>query len=192
MKKFLIHSFFVLAISLSASAAELVKLTSADGTKSLQAKIENYDPASGAALINVNGRNMKVPVSAFQKEDKTVFENWYQASQVGRKLAITVEEFETDGSEKKTSNAKVTTYSSGYKVKVRNNATNEFDNVTLRYRIFHYADKERKDGGKEETFTEGDLSLAAISARQVVDLATEQVELTRIRPLPASQCVGGG
>lgn len=181
-----------LAVSIGTSlfSADLHTLTSADGSKTMEAAIENYQPSTGSATINVKGRRMTVPVSAFQVEDKLKFDNWYQTFEVGRKLALSFDEMEVDGNEKKTSNAKVTQFDSTFKIKVRNNGQQAFEDVKLKYRVFYYRDKDK--GPKESTHEDGELDLTNISPRETKELSTESISLTKVRPLPATQCVGGG
>ena len=181
--------FAAFLVAGSSYGVDVQTFTSADGSKTLQASIERYNPSNGQAQIRVKGRVMNVPVAAFQSEDKLKFESWYQAAEVGRKLALTFDENESDGVEKKTSNAKVTTTNNSFKIKVRNNGQTDFTDVSLQYRLFYYRDKDK--GGKEPAHADGTLSLASIAPRETKELETEPISLTRVRPLPASQCKGG-
>ena len=178
-----------LLVAAASFGVEVHTFTSADGSKTLQASIARYTPSTGQAQIKVNGRLMNVPVSAFQSEDKLKFESWYQAAEVGRKLALTFDENETEGTEKKTSNAKVTTYDSGFKIKVRNNGQTDFEDVKLQYRVFYYKDMDK--GGKQAGYTDGNLALSKIAPRETQEFETDSISMTKIRPLPKSQCKGG-
>jgi len=185
-------TFLLTALFMTPSlfGSDLDTFTSADGTKTIEASIESYDPTRDEAILKVNGRNLKVPVSAFQSEDKSKFDSWYQASQVGRQLNLAFDESETEGLEKKTSNAKVTSFESGFKIKVRNNGKTDFEDVKIEYRLFYYVDKEK--GGKVDGYLDGDLALSEIAPRETQEFETAAVSMTRIKPLPASQCKSGG
>ena len=182
-------SLFTIGIGFPAFGANQVTLTSADGSKTMDATIEQYYPANGSATIKVNGRKLTVPVTAFQSEDKAKFENFHLAKLAGRSLMLSFADNESEGSEKKTSNSKVKTVDAGFKIQVRNNAQTDLDGVKLEYRLFYYKDKAK--GGKEAAYTDGDLDLGKISPRETKELDTTSITLTRVRPLPASQCAGG-
>ena len=187
--KVAILSLFIAGLGLSAFGGNLVTLTSADGSKTMEAAIEQYYPENGSAMIKVNGRNLTVPVTAFQSEDRAKFENWHIAKLAGRQLMLSFADNETEGSEKKTSNSKIKTVDAGYKIQVRNNAQTDLDGVKLEYRLFYYKDKAK--GGKEAAYTDGDLDLGKIAPRETKELDTTAITLTKVRPLPASQCAGG-
>jgi len=184
-----ILSLFIAGLGLPTFGGNLVTLTSADGSKTMEAAIEQYYPENGSAMIKVNGRKLTVPVSAFQSEDRAKFENWHLAKLAGRQLMLSFADNESEGSEKKTGNSKIKTVDAGYKIQVRNNAQTDLDGVKLEYRLFYYKDKAK--GGKEAAYTDGDLDLGKIAPRETKELDTTAITLTKVRPLPASQCVGG-
>lgn len=188
MKRGLLLSTILLLASV-AVGSDTQTLTSSEGSKSLEAKIENYDPASGSAQIQVNGRRMKVNVSAFSEEDLPKFKTWYEASQVGRSLMLNFEEKESEGSERKTNTAKITNFESTYALEVRNNSSTDFSDVRLDYRVFYYKDPEK--GSKVAHYEDGSLSISEIAQRESQKFETTPVALMRQRPLPASQCKGG-
>ena len=188
--KISVFTFLFAGLAVSTTwAGNLVTLTSSDGSKTMQAAIEEYHPSNGTARIFVNGRRMNVPVTAFQTSDKAKFENWHDAQVAGRQLLLTFADYTTGNTEKKTSNAKVSTADTGYRIQVRNNAKTDLEGVEVRYRIFYYHDQDK--GGKKAAHTDGSHSLTKISPRETQEFQTATVTLTRQRPLPASQCKGG-
>ena len=54
------------------------------------------------------------------------------------------------------------------------------------------ADDERSGLVNQELVASGATTISSITPRTGQDLATEKVKLTKIRPLPASECKGGG
>ena len=92
-----ILSLFIAGLGLSAFGGNLVTLTSSDGSKTMEASIEQYYPENGSATINVKGRKLTVPISAFQSEDRAKFDNWHIAKLAGRQLMLSFADNETEG-----------------------------------------------------------------------------------------------
>jgi hypothetical protein len=107
-----------------------------------------------------------------------------------RKLEVRIKDEEKKTSEKKTSNARVSSYDSNFKFNVRNNGTSPFENIEVKYQIFYTVDGVK--GTKSQNLVaSGQTNISSIFPRTDQNLTTEKVTLTKIRPLPASQCAGG-
>ena len=90
----------------------------------------------------------------------------------------------------KTENARVSSYNSNFKFNVRNNGTSTFENIEVKYQIFYMIDGV-KGTKNQDLVASGQTNISSIPPRTDQNLATEKVNLTKIRPLPASQCTGG-
>ena len=117
-----------------AGAAEMRTFTSADGSKTLQAKMLDYSAAkSTAKILRSDGKAMTIPVKALCDTDQAYIKEWYQSSMAGRRLAIRVSDEEVKTGESKANNGKVTAYDSRFKLNVRNNGDNAFEDIEIKY-----------------------------------------------------------
>jgi len=184
---------FLITISFIAvsAAADIREFTSADGTKTLKAKVLDYFQNKGIVkMLRVDGKAMTFPVKALSKEDGEYLKVWYQSTMAGRKLAVRITDEEKKISEKKTENARVSSYNSNFKFNVRNNGTSPFENIEVKYQIFYMVDGV-KGTKNQDLVASGQTNISSIFPRTDQNLTTEKVNLTKIRPLPASQCTGG-
>ncbi len=174
-----------------AGAAEMRTFTSAEGSKTLQAKMLDYSADKGTArILRSDGKAMTIPVKALSETDQAYIKDWYQSSMAGRRLAIRVSDEEVKTGESKANNGRVTAYDSRFKLNVRNNGNNAFEDIEIKYCIFYTIDG--VDGAKnKELVSNGQANISSIAPRTDQDIATGTVKLTKVRPLPASQCVGG-
>lgn len=167
--------FFVMG----ASASDPITLTSADGSKTLEATIQEYYPSKGTAKIRSNGRLLSVPLTAFDPEDKMKFETWYQKTMAGRRMMV----YFDDASSK--SGGGITRKTNGsYELSIRNNGETTFENLKVAYRVFYAKDT---GSGKNDQFKEGYASLGNVAARETKQINTDPVQLTSQR----SFSVGG-
>ena len=60
----------------------------------------------------------------------------------------------------------------------------------MKYRIFYTVDGV-KGVKNQDLVASGETNISSIFPRTDQNIATSTVQLTKIRPLPASQCVGG-
>jgi len=184
---------FLITISFIAvsAAADIREFTSADGTKTLKAKVLDYSQDKGVVkMLRVDGKAMTFPVKALSKEDGEYLKVWYQSTRAGRKLAVRITDEEKKISERKTENARVSSYNSNFKFNVRNNGTSPFENIEVKYQIFYMVDGV-KGTKNQDLVASGQTNISSIFPRTDQNLTTEKVNLTKIRPLPASQCTGG-
>ena len=172
-------------------AAELHTFTSADGSKTLKAKVLDVSVAKQTARIQrSDGKSMTIPLKALSSDDQLFLKEWYQSSMAGRRLAIRISDEEVKTGESKANNGRVTAYDSRFKLNVRNNGDSSFENIEVKYCIFYTIDG--VDGAKNrELVSNGQANISNIAPRTDQDITTNAVKLTKVRPLPASQCVGG-
>ncbi|HAA86889.1 MAG: hypothetical protein VX577_01655 [Verrucomicrobiota bacterium] len=191
MKTFTIFLISI-AIVAGSGAADMREFTSADGSKTLKAKVLDYSQDKGVAkILRADGKVMTFPVKALSKDDGEYLKTWYQATMAGRKLAVRITDEEKKTSEQKTSNSKVSSYDSNFKLNVRNNGTSPFENIEVKYQIFYTIDGV-KGTKSQDVVASGQTNISSIFPRTDQNLVTEKVALTKIRPLPASQCATTG
>ncbi len=172
-------------------AAEMRTFTSADGGKTLQAAVLEYTPDNGTTKIRrADGKVMTVPIKSLSKADHTYLEEWYQSTMAGRKISISIDDQEVKAGERKTDNAKIRTINSNFNINVRNNGDAAFEDLELKYRVFYYHDGARGKA-KQSMTKDGTDSITRLIARGDHNIKTTAVQLTNVRPLPASQCKGG-
>ena len=189
--KFLFPIILATLCTAVAGAAEMRTFTSADGSKTLQAKVLDVSAAKQTArILRSGGTTMTIPLKALSTNDQAYLKEWYQSSMAGRRLAIRVNDEEVKAGESKANNGRVTAYDSRFKLNVRNNGDSAFENIEVKYCIFYTIDG--VDGAKnQELVTNGQTNISSIAPRTDQDITTSTVKLTKVRPLPASQCVGG-
>ena len=80
----------------------------------------------------------------------------------------------------------------GFQLEVRNNGAVPFDGLVAEYQVHYgaYADP-FKDKEKTPRIYRGKMDLPKLEPREETELKTESVDLTSIKRLPLSECVGG-
>ncbi|MCH2060252.1 MAG: hypothetical protein MK183_06460 [Verrucomicrobiales bacterium] len=189
--KFLFPIILAPLFAALAGAAEMRSFTSADGSKTLKAKVLDVSAAKQTArILRSDGKSMTIPLKALSNNDQAYLKEWYQSSMAGRRLAIRISDEEVKTGESKANNGRVTAYDSRFKLNVRNNGNNAFENIEVKYCIFYTIDG--VDGAKnQDLVSNGQANISSIAPRTDQDITTSTVKLTKVRPLPASQCVGG-
>ncbi len=189
--KYILPIILATVFATVAGAAEMRTFTSSQGSKTLKAKMLDYSATKGTArILRSDGKTMTIPVKALSETDQAYIKDWYQSSMAGRRLAIRVSDEEIKTGESKANNGRVTAYDSRFKLNVRNNGDSAFEDIEIKYCIFYTIDG--VDGAKnKELVSNGQANISSIAPRTDQDIATGTVKLTKVRPLPASQCVGG-
>jgi len=179
-----------LFLGLGLTVGDAREFSSADGTKTMSGTVTAVSATSQKATIRrSDGSSVTFPISALAAEDREYLIEWYKATEIGRKLDIRVNAAEEKGQETKTATARRFSIASQFGLSLRNNAAFKFEDLEVRYRMFHTKDIE---GGKtEDHTTEGVMKIDELFARAEKSIATETVSLDVQRPLPASQCPGG-
>lgn len=179
----------ILALGL-AGGASAREFTSADGMKKMSGTITAVSLADRTATIRKSdGNSVTFPMAALQEEDQTFITDWYKASAMGRKLAISIDSAEEKGAESKTSNTKIYSISSQFVMELRNNAKFDFEDVEIRYRMFFTKDMEK--GANEDKTLDGVVKVDELLVRGETTISTDSVSLNVQKPLPAQQCAGG-
>ena len=150
-----------------------------------------YSPSAGTATIKLEtGRTLKVPVKSFKPEDKEFLDGWYEATQAGRKLSISIKDEEKVTSERIVGTAKVKNIDSTYIMNIRNNGDVDMSDIEVQYRVFYTRDG--IDGKKNEDLThDGKNMISRISPGEDQNYVAT-VQLVTQKPAPASECKGGG
>ena len=189
--KFLFPIILAILVTALSGAAELRTFTSADGSKTLKAKVLDVSAAKQTTrILRSDGKSMTIPLKALCSDDQLFLKEWYQSSMAGRRLAIRISDEEVKTGESKANNGRVTAYDSRFNLNVRNNGDSSFENIEVKYCIFYTIDG--VDGAKnQELVSNGQANISNIAPRTDQDITTNPVKLTKVRPLPASQCVGG-
>ena len=130
-------------------------------------------------MLREGGKVMTFSVKALSKEDNEYLVSWYQTTMAARKLAVRISDQEEKTSERKTDNARISSYDSGFKFNVWNNGTNPFENIDVKYQIFYTVDGVK--GENQELIASG-TTISSITLRTGQDLTTDKVKLTKIRP----------
>lgn len=192
------NKFLLLAILLAApcfSLADWHTLTSADGSKKIEAEILSYDAKSGTVTLKLrSSRKITSPASAFSEDDQARIQEVGLATTMGRSLWVEFEDVENIVNEKRnpTNGYQTKELQNSYRIELRNNGEVPFEGLVAEYQIFYagYIDPFR-DNEKTDQVHRGKMEIPALKPREETELATESVDLTSIKRLPLSQCSGG-
>jgi hypothetical protein len=174
------------------ASAEVREFSSKDGAKSLQAEIVDVDPARGTIrLKTVDGRIIDAPLSAFSADASEHAREFLDLQEVGRRLGLRFEEVTGNIKEEKipSKGQAILTTPTGYLLTARNNGAAEMQDIELHYQVFYSEDQ--VTGGRVGRLAAGSLSIDSLQPREEQELFTSQVDIVRMKKLPASECDSG-
>jgi len=176
-------------------SAEWHTFTSADGSKKLEAVVQDYNIDSGVATLRLkDNRKITAPATAFSEADQEHLEEIGLAFKLGRSLWVEFEDEESVVSEKRnpTNGYQTMELKNGYRLEVRNNGTVPFDGLIAEYQVFYGAyENPFKDNEKTPQVHRGKIDLPVLQPREETVVKTDLVNLTSIKRLPLKECVGG-
>lgn len=151
--------------------------TSADGTKTIEAELIDYRPASGTVVIRYEGRNTRhtVKADAFSEKDLEYFKQFLKEQTMRNSLRITTEERE----ERSKDEGEIYTYtrlSSHFTVAIRNAGDLTVEGLSAKYDI--YVQRYDEEGSRQVEVVSGEQPLDPIPVNLNTLFETETVKLT--------------
>jgi hypothetical protein len=162
------------------SAASLTArtFTSAEGGKTIEAELIDYNPTSGKVVIRNEGshRNVTVDADAFSAKDQAYFKEFLKEAAKRKSLGITVEK----KSEKleKTQGA-LYIYdrrNESFAISVNNSGPIEIEDLTVKYDI--YVSSYDKEGKRVTNVVSGTRPIKTIAPNYSEEFETEAVQVT--------------
>ena len=188
MKRSLLLLTAVAALGISTANGAPHRFTSADGSKTLDATLIDYNATKGTVQLRIaGGRAITAPLNAFSEKDTEFVKQSSQKLAIARSLMLDIRTSEDEKVETKTSNAKIEKKNSGFSLHFRNNGFVPLDGITAKYRIYY--SKDRDKGGKEQMVEDGSIQLSSLGPGETEDLKTEKIELEKVKPIVV--CIGG-
>ena len=191
-----LQCFLALALTFSvcrlSGAGAVREFSSKDGSKSLRAELVDVDPARGSIRLKPeDGRILDAPLSAFSAEAVEHAREFVALQEVGRRLGLQFEETEGNVKEEKipARGQAIITTPTGFQLSARNNGSVVMQDVELHYQVFYSEDL--VEGGRVDRIAMGSLAIDALQPREEQELFTSQVDIVRMKKLPASECASG-
>jgi hypothetical protein len=163
----------VSAVSLSART-----LTSADGSKTIEAEIIDYNPTTGKVVICNEGsiRNTIVDATAFSADDQEYFREFLKEAGKRKSLKISA-----DKNSEKVEKAKDSLYiydkrNEFFTVKVSNGSPAEIEDLVAKFDI--YVSKYDKEGKKIVDVVSGEEAISSIVANYTHEFTSPSVQVT--------------
>lgn len=174
MKRYVFPIILVLVSALPLAARTF---TSADGTKTMEAKLISYNAAQGTVVIKLDGSHTHTNATAdsFSKADQEYFVE--HLKELEKHSAIQVDTDKESDSFKEASGQ----YTYGkkkehFKVSLTNNGTYAFEDITAKYDIYFY--KYDKAGKRSTQVVSGEESFKNLASNAKVEFETDPVEIT--------------
>lgn len=174
---------------------EMHEFTSADGSKAILAEVLKVDAKKNSVTLLIKGgRQTNAAITAFSEEDQQYIQKISKVQEIGRTLAVRFEDTEEIVSEKKNPNSGYQTLSkkNGYKLEIRNNAAEDVAGLKAEYQIFYKAYQNPfSSRERTELVTAGTMDIPELGSRDEKEVTTAPINMTQIKQLPKSECVGG-
>lgn len=170
--------------------------TSSDGSRTLEAEMISYDESNGAVMLRLKNRQtIKAPATAFSSEDQTFIAKTHLAMQAGRMLMLEFADTEKEISEKKNpvGGFQTVKLKNGFEVRIRNNHSETFQKLDADYRIYFssFGDPFADGAKRSDKVHAGNMEIESLSPRDEISFTTEEVDLTEVRRLRKTECIGG-
>ncbi|MFK7850674.1 MAG: hypothetical protein AB8D78_06810 [Akkermansiaceae bacterium] len=172
MKALILGLALITTIQLSART-----FTSADGKRTMEAKLFSYSPSTDTIVLQINGQKSRTTVKAslFSEADQEYFKEFLRESEKFSALRITSKE-ESEGFEDDKGIYIYDKRKQHFDVVIVNNANFPLEELTAKYDIYLY--KYDKEGKKVLETVSGQESIESIAQNDVAELTTDSVEIT--------------
>ncbi|MGB0292032.1 MAG: hypothetical protein ACPGIA_05570 [Luteolibacter sp.] len=151
--------------------------TSADGSKTIDAELLNYNPSNGTIVIQIHGQGKRSTVKAnlFSETDQEYFKEFLKESEKFKALKISTE----DHTERREEDRGIYIYDrqkEHFTVSIHNTGNFDMGGLEAKYTIYYQ--KYDRDGKKLTESVSGAKSLAGIESQDSADFDTLPVDIT--------------
>ncbi|BCX46826.1 hypothetical protein HAHE_07340 [Haloferula helveola] len=152
--------------------------TSADGSKTIEADLIDFNPSTGNVVLRYDGtvRNVTVSASAFSEEDQEYFGEFLKDEAKRNSLNISTDEESEDVESGEGGLYIYEKSNSHYRVKVSNRGSVDIEDLTVKYDI--YVSRYDKAGDKNIEVVSGEGSIDKVLSQFSEEVESESVTLT--------------
>ena len=186
MKRTILALFTIAALAAPALALEKRTFTSADGSKTFEGRLMDFDAKSSTVVVRKGMRNMKFNLALLSEKDREYVKENGNALAAANAIRLDFDLWKGKPDTNKTDSERTTTTPAGYDIEVRNWTKKNIENVEIQYTIFHRKDAENGPGSISQT--EGSFFVSTLFAGQDRPSKTDPVNLVRY----SRQKSGGG
>lgn len=174
-------------LALPASALEKRVFTSADGTKTFEGVLNDYNAKAQTVKITKKGaRILNVKMSLLSEKDQEYIREKGPALAAAKAIRIDLDVYKDKPTTTRGSSTRTVTTPAGYEIELRNWTKNDVEDVEVRYTIFHRKGAENGPGSIAQT--KGSMFVSTVFANTQETNRTDPINLTRY----TRQKSGGG
>lgn len=177
MKRILISLFTCAVLATPAVALEKRTFTSADGSKSFEGRLMDYDAKTGLVVVRKGMRNLKFKLGVLSEEDAKYIKENANAVAAANAIRLDFDLWKGKAVTKRTDSERTTTTPAGYEIEVRNWTKKRISNIEVEYTIFHRKDAE--NGAGSITTTNGSIHISNLFAGKDDTNKTSPIDLVR-------------
>lgn len=186
MKRTLITLFTCAVLGIPAMALEKRTFTSADGAKSFEGRLTDYDGKRGTVTVRKGMRNTTFKLTMLSEKDIEYVKENGNAVAAANAIRLDFDLWKGKPQTNRTESERTTTTSAGYDIEIRNWTKKDISNIEVRYTIFHRKDAENGPGSIAQT--KGTFFVSTLFAGKDDPNRTDAVNLIRF----SRQGSGGG
>jgi hypothetical protein len=160
-----------------AMALEARTFTSAEGGKTFQGRLTDYDAKKGTVTVRKGQRNMTFKLSLLSERDVEYVKEHGNALAAANAIRLDFDLWKGKAVTDRTDAERTTTTPAGYDIEIRNWTKKNIDNIEVRYTIFHRKDAENGAGSIGQT--KGSFHVSTLFAGKDDPNRTEPVNLIR-------------
>ncbi len=129
-------------MGLPAMALEKRIFTSADGAKTFEGRLTDYDARQATVTVRKGMRNIRFKLSLLSKEDVAYVKENANALAAANAIRLDFDLWKGKANTNRTATERTTTTPAGYEIEVRNWTKKNIENIEVRYTVFHRKDAE--------------------------------------------------
>lgn len=166
-------------LALPASASEKRVFTSADGSKTFEAVLRDYDAGTDVVTVckKTGTRELSFKLSVLSEADQAYVREEGPAIAASKAIRIDFEVWKDKAETVRTEDERTVTTPAGYEIELRNWTKRDVENVEVRYTIFHRKDAENGPGSIGQT--SGSLFISTVFADSHEMNRTDPINLVR-------------
>ena len=177
MKRTLFTLLSCAVLGLPAMALEKRTFTSADGSKTFEGRLTDYDAKKGLVTVRKGMRNLTFKLSLLSEEDVAYVNENANALAAANSIRLDFDLYKDKATTNRTDTERTTTTPAGYEIAVRNWTKNNIEDIEIRYTIFHRKDAENGPGSI--TTTEGSTHISTLFSNTEDVNRTDPINLVR-------------
>ena len=158
-------------------ALEPRTFTSADGSKTFEGRLTDYDAKKGQVTVRKGMRNMTFRLSLLSEKDIEYVKENANAVAAANAIRLDFDLWKGKAETKRNETERTTTTPAGYDIEVRNWTKKNISNIEVHYTIFHRKDAENGPGSIAQT--QGSFGISTLFAGKDDPNKTEAVNLVR-------------